>query len=135
MDDMLKEALELVKAQASVRSMTAEEMTSMVQSLAQNLAAISLLGASVSIPAEEPAAQDKSKVIKERSITCLECGKVFKVITKKHLAHHGLDAAEYREKWGYKKGTPLVCKGLQRERRKKMKDMQLWERRRKGANA
>ncbi|EGY27026.1 transcriptional regulator, MucR family [Desulfovibrio sp. A2] len=135
MDDMLKEALELVKAQASVRTMTAEEMTSMVQSLAKSLAAMSLLGASVSSPAEEPAAQDKSKVIKERSITCLECGKVFKVITKKHLAHHGLDAEEYREKWGYKKGTPLVCKGLQRERRKKMKDMQLWERRRKGANA
>ena len=28
--------------------------------------------------------------------------------------------------------TPLVCKELQRERRKKMKDMQLWEKRRIG---
>ena len=36
-------------------------------------------------------------------------------------------------KWqsGYAKDVPLVCKSLQRERRKKMKDMKLWEKRRK----
>ena len=33
---------------------------------------------------------------------------------------HGLDADTYREKWGIKKNTPLVCKELQRERRKKI---------------
>ena len=43
---------------------------------------------------------------------------------------HGLDADTYREKWGIKKNTPLVCKELQRERRKKMKEMKLWEKRR-----
>ncbi|MDE5879805.1 MAG: MucR family transcriptional regulator, partial [Desulfovibrio sp.] len=37
------------------------------------------------------------------------------------------------EKWGLKKDTPLVCKSLQRERRKKMKDMKLWEKRRKAS--
>ena len=47
------------------------------------------------------------------------------------LAGHGLEPAAYREKWGLKKDTPLVSKGLQRERRKKMKDMKLWEKRRK----
>jgi predicted transcriptional regulator len=40
---------------------------------------------------------------------------------------------EYRKKWGYSKDVPLVCKSLQRERRKKMKDMKLWEKRRKKA--
>ena len=34
-----------------------------------------------------------------------------------------------REKFGYKKGMPLVCKSLQRERRKKMKEMELWKKR------
>ena len=61
----------------------------------------------------------------------MECGKTFKILTRKHIASHTLDAAAYREKWGLKKDTPLVCKGLQRERRKKMKDMKLWEKRRK----
>ena len=71
----------------------------------------------------------RKRSIKEKSIVCLECGKTFKVITKKHLALHGLDAVSYREKWGLKKGTLLTCKELQRARRQKMKDMKLWEKR------
>ena len=59
----------------------------------------------------------------------MESGKSFKVLTRKHLAKYGLTPEEYREKWGYPKGMPLVCKALQRERRKKMREMRLWERR------
>jgi predicted transcriptional regulator len=40
-----------------------------------------------------------------------------------------LTPAEYREKWGYKKSDSLIAKSLARERRKKMKEMQLWKRR------
>ena len=127
MDDYLKEALEIVKAQASVRNMTEEEITSMVRKLADGIRSI---GGGEGLPAEtqEPAT-DPKKAVREKSIVCLECGKTFKVITKKHLASHGLTPVEYKEKWGYPKGTPLVCKALQRERRKKMKSMRLWEKR------
>ncbi len=130
MDDYLKEALEIVKAQASVRTMTEEEITSMVVRLAGGIKNISE-GVS---PASESAAApevDPKKAIRERSIVCLESGKSFKILTKRHLAKYGLTPAEYREKWGYAKNLPLVCKELQRERRKKMKDMKLWERRKK----
>ena len=75
----------------------------------------------------DPAARQ----ITEKGITCLECGKSFKLLTRRHLLAHGITAEEYKEKWGYAKETPLVSKGLQRERRKKMKDMKLWEKRRK----
>ncbi|WP_353119957.1 MucR family transcriptional regulator [Nitratidesulfovibrio sp.] len=132
MDDFLKEALEIVKAQASVRTMTEDEITSMVQKLANGIRAISL-GETEPEEACE-ACGDPRKAVKEKSITCLECGKSFKILTRKHLASHGIDAAAYREKWGLKKNTPLVCKALQRERRKKMKDMKLWEKRRKPAS-
>ena len=128
MDEFLKEALEIVKAQASVRTMTEDEITAMVRKLATGLKAI----AEGEMNLEEGCCEtggDPRKAIKEKSITCVECGKVFKLISKKHLATHGLTPETYREKCGYKKGTPLVCKGLQRERRKKMKDMKLWERR------
>ena len=100
MEDYLKEALEIVKAQASVRTMTEEEITSMVRKLAHGIQAIGCV-----------------------------CGKSFKILTKKHLGSHDLTPAEYREKFGYKKNFPLVCKSLQRERRKKMKDMKLWTKR------
>lgn len=136
MDDMFKQALELVKAQATVRAMTADEMTSMVRALARSLQALSQ-------PVAEPAGAapsaiakaDAAKSIRETAVTCLECGKVFKIITAKHLALHGLDADAYREKWGLKKGAPLACKALVRARRKKMKEMQLWERRRAAAGS
>jgi len=128
MDDYLKQALEIVKAQASVRNMTEEEITSMVRTLAGNLKNLE------EVPCEHDEcvapAVPPSKSIKEKSVTCLECGKTFKIITRKHLATHGLDADSYREKWGLKKNSPLVCKELQRERRKKMKEMKLWEKRR-----
>lgn len=127
MESYLKEALEIVKAQASVRTMTEEEITMMVRKLAEGIRAIS---DNVPVVAEEEAdAIDPKKAIKEKSITCVICGKSFKLLTKKHLGSHGLTAEAYRERCGYKKGTPLVCKALQRERRKKMQDMRLWERR------
>ncbi|MBI4805859.1 MAG: MucR family transcriptional regulator [Desulfovibrio sp.] len=129
MDDYLKEALEIVKAQASVRNMTEEEITSMVKKVAEGIRGIS---EGVAIVDESGApAVDPKKAIKEKSVTCLECGKTFKILTKKHLATHGVTADEYRTKYGYKKGTPLVSKSLQRERRAKMKDMKLWEKRKK----
>jgi predicted transcriptional regulator len=131
MEDYLKHAIELVKAQASVRIMSEEEIAAMISSLAGKLKKLDssdegeeIVAGSADIPVTDP-----KRSIKEKSIVCLECGKVFKVITKKHLIIHGLDAVAYREKWGLKKGTPLTCKELQRARRQKMKDMKLWEKR------
>lgn len=127
MESYLKEALEIVKAQASVRTMTEEELTMMVKKLADGIRVISDGGNGTSL--EDAVAIDPKKAIKEKSITCVVCGKSFKLLTNKHLSSHGLSAETYRERCGYKKGTPLVCKALQRERRKKMQAMRLWERR------
>lgn len=127
--EAMKQALEITKAQASVRTMAAEEITGMVASLTASIM-------SIEGPApieEQPPLVDPKKAIKEASITCLECGKSFKVLTKKHLAAHGITPEEYRAKWDYKKGTALCAKSLQRERRKKMTEMKLWERRQKPA--
>ena len=129
MDDYLKEALEIVKAQASVRVMTEDEITTLVRRLSVSLKSVAESGTGDDALPEGVANPRKS--IKEKSIVCMECGKTFKILTRRHLSSHGLDPAAYREKWGLKKDTPLVSKGLQRERRKKMKDMKLWEKRRK----
>lgn len=135
MDDFLKEALEIVKAQASVRNMTEEEITSMVRRLADDIRGIE---SGVAVGGSEAGAAttlDPKKAVRERTIVCMESGKSFKLLTKKHLAKFGLTPETYREKWGYPKNMPLVCKELQRERRKKMKEMKLWEKRVKKANA
>ena len=127
MDDHLKLAIQLATAQASVRVMEEEEMVNMIRSLTASLK--KMADNTVEEEEEEALSANPSRSIKEKTITCLECGKTFKVITKKHLILHGLDAVSYRAKWGLKKGTPLTCKELQRARRQKMKDMKLWEKR------
>lgn len=127
MSSYVKDAFEIVKAQASVRNMTAEEILSMTKNVAEGLQAVAEGNTN---PAVQEPACDPKKAIREQSITCLECGKKFKVLTKKHLMNdHGLTPAEYKEKWGYKKGQALVCKSLAKARREKMANMKLWERR------
>lgn len=128
MDDFLKGALEISKAQAGVRVMSAEEITAFVQKVAASIKAVAI-GEAAGEPEFDGTVLEARKSIKEKSVTCLECGKSFKILTKRHLSTHGLTTEEYLEKWGFKKGTPLACKALQRERRKKMNDMKLWERR------
>jgi len=110
--------------------MTEDEIVTMVKRFASKLKGLSE-GESVAddAPATEAPAMDAKKSIKEKSVTCLVCGKTMKVLTKKHLVLHGLDAVSYREKFGLKKGTPLTCKELQRSRKQKMSEMKLWERR------
>ena len=63
MDNHFKEALELVKCQAAVRIMTAEEMTAMAQRLCRGLKALS---EGEAVAAAEPAI-DPSKAIKEKT--------------------------------------------------------------------
>ncbi len=127
MEDNLKSAIEIVTAQAKTRTMTEDEIVSMIQSVAGGISLV--MSGQEALGAQEVAATINPKdSVKERSVTCLECGKSFKVLTQKHFLTHGLTAEEYRAKYGFKKGAPLVAKKLQRERRKKMQDMRLWER-------
>ena len=127
MSDFMKEAMEIAKAQASVRPMSPDEITQFVINLAGKLKAASEGCACCASEEAAPAMNGKSS-IKETSVVCLECGKKFKMLSKKHIESHGLTVEEYKEKYGIKKNVALVAKGLVRERRKKMQEMKLWER-------
>ncbi len=131
MDEFIKQALDIVKAQASVRTMTEDEIASMVKKIATSIMEISGSSAGEGIQDETTPDIDPKKAIREKSVICLECQKAFKVLTKKHLATHGLTPEEYRAKYGYKKNMPLIAKGLSRDRRKKMQEMQLWKKKAK----
>jgi predicted transcriptional regulator len=129
MEEHISMALEIVKVQAGFRSMTEEEICTMIQGL--STAIKHLLDADDAPDAAQLDVAVANRAPKDNSILCLECLKPFKMLTHKHMATHGLTPAEYREKWGYAKDTPLICRSLQRRRRKKMKDIKLWEKRRK----
>lgn len=92
MDDHLKEALDIVKAQASVRIMSEDEIISMVRRLSSDIKNVAEGEGCVEELASSDVQSDPRKSIKEKSITCMECGKTFKILTRKHLASHNLDA-------------------------------------------
>ncbi len=133
MDDFMKQAFEIAKAQAGVRPMTPEQFMAYAKDIADGLRGVAVAKAlddyvaSNAFPSVDARAGMAS--IKDNSVTCLVCGKKGKVLKKSHLASHGMTPKEYREKFGIRIGTPLMCKALVRARRAKMNDMKLWERR------
>lgn len=131
-DEAMIQALAITKAQAGVRSMSAEEIVTYINDLVRAIR--STLGKNEEniVPPGDKGdtdSLDPRKSIRENSVTCLECGQKFKMITKRHLKTHDLTPDEYREKWGFRKNASLACKSLQRMRRQKMKDMRIWDRR------
>lgn len=126
-------AIDFANKQASIKQMTPMEFAQCVR---EAEAELRKLDEPVEIvkPEAPGFACDPKRAIKENSVTCVVCGRSFKVITKGHLLSHGMTPEQYREFCGYAKGTPLIAKALQRDRRAKMQDMKLWEKR-KGVEA
>lgn len=122
--DFMEQAMKMVEAQAGVREMTAEGMISMVKEVNMGLTGITT--GEHGEKAQEPTV-DPRKAIRKKTITCVECGKTFKTITKRHLESHGLTPAEYKAKWGYPKGQPLSCRDTAKARSERMKNMELWK--------
>ena len=128
MQEYLQSAIEISKAQASVRVMNENEVISYIKKISEHLRAGCIEDQPVELETEHVLLDAKSS-IKESKVTCLECGKTFRMLTKRHLAKHNMDKEEYLAKWGFKKGASLTCKALNRMRRKKIKELKLWERR------
>jgi hypothetical protein len=57
---------------------------------------------------------DPRQAVKEDVIHCLICGRALRQLTNTHLRAHGSGAAEYKRRFGYNRGRPLMCHALQR---------------------
>jgi predicted transcriptional regulator len=57
---------------------------------------------------------DPRLAIAEDSIRCLICGQSFRQLTNTHLRAHDMSAIEYKQRFGYNRGRPLMCRVLQR---------------------
>ena len=110
-------AAEIVAAQAGHAAMTAEEMDAALKKAFDALKSIKAIEEGVEA---EPTPMDPKKSIRKNKVICLECGKEFKQLGM-HLKEHGLDAKEYRKKYGFKARQPLVAKSLSAKRSKTAK--------------
>jgi len=58
--------------------------------------------------------QNVMRIVQQDAIHCLVCGGVFRQLTNTHLRSHGLTADEYKHRFGYNRGRPLMCRALRR---------------------
>lgn len=87
-DEAMIQALAITKAQAGVRSMSAEEIVTYINDLVRAIRSTLDKNTEDDGQAEEKVdteGLDPRKSIRENSVTCLECGQKFKMITKRHL--------------------------------------------------
>jgi hypothetical protein len=57
---------------------------------------------------------DPRQAVLQDSIQCLVCGESFRQLTNTHLRGHRLAADEYKQRFGYNRGRPLMCRALSR---------------------
>jgi len=55
---------------------------------------------------------DPRQAVQQDSIHCLVCGGAFRQLTNTHLRSHRLTADEYKHRFGYNRGRPLMCRAL-----------------------
>lgn len=122
--------VELASAQASHSTMSAEEMETYLEktfNALQNLKNLEDGKPDVVEEKSEPALDPKKSILKNKVI-CLECGKEYKILTSKHLQkEHGMDAKEYRQKYGFSSRQSLAAKSLSAKRRATAKKHNLGE--------
>ena len=122
---LVEMAADIVKAQCTSTSMSAEDITSslqntfnLLQALQANEVSAEAVPAGEELKEENAVTVEPEKSILRNKIICLECGQSFKLLSPKHLASHGLNGKDYRRKYGFPLRQPLCAKALS-ERRKK----------------
>ena len=121
-------AADIVVAQASTSTMTADEMSELLKKTFASLQEIKCMEEGATVAEAEPVSEmDPKKSIQRNKVVCLECGKEFRQLTNRHLKEHGITTKEYRKKHGFTARQPLSAKLLTAQRRKSAKDRNLGE--------
>jgi len=123
-------AADIVRAQAGVTRMSAEELSEALTKTFDSLKWVKSQeeGDVAGVPAPGAAvAMEPKASIQRNKIICLECGKEFKQLSRSHLKYHGLTPREYKKKYGLKANQALTAKSLSAKRRKTAKERGLGE--------
>ena len=131
MDKPLVElCVEVVTAQLQSQGMQSQEIAESIWTIHRTLRA--LQGADHQNGAPPGEGHDDALTIlrrnpfqslQKKTVTCLECGRQFMLLSNRHLAVHDLTPKTYKGKWGIALTTPLSSQNLTSRRRKLAKEM------------
>ena len=128
---ILEMAKDLVMAQIQAGRVPSEDMQHAMQQTYASLAALKMkeetgVGGGEGT-GRTPALVDWKKSITKHTVTCLECGAVFKQLSTRHLETHGLGGRSYRAKYGIPRTQPLSTKETTARRRQVVQETRPWE--------
>ena len=121
---------ELTLALVQTGNLSAENMQAMLQKIYETLIMLKAQEEAttfVPVPAPSIAAVDWRKSITRQTVTCLECGQVFKQLSIRHLRRHGLNSRSYRTKYGIPWTQPLAARATTMRRRQVAQEVRPWE--------
>jgi len=55
---------------------------------------------------------DPRQAVQDDHIRCLVCGRAFRQLTNTHLRAHLTSVVEYKRRFGFNRGRPLMCREL-----------------------
>jgi predicted transcriptional regulator len=123
---LLNVVTEIVKSRTSNADMTPDDMNDAIRKVYRALKWVQTQEEK-STRAPEKSAIPGPESIQRNKVICLECGKEFKQLTGRHLAFHGLDPKEYRQKYGIPLRQSLSARSLSAKRRRITKERGLGE--------
>lgn len=112
---------DIVSAQAAHVMMSADEMVDSLRRVFSTLQEVQQLGAAMD--PEDGSPRDPQASIQRNHVVCLECGKMFKLLSNRHLALHGLTPRAYKHKHGIRLTQALSARALSTRRRKLAKEL------------
>ena len=77
-------------------------------------------------PQHEPPVKPRNSV-RKNGVICLECGKSFKTLKRHIRTEHGLEEADYKERWELPSSMKLVAKSYSEQRSNMAKQIGLGE--------
>jgi predicted transcriptional regulator len=127
---MVELAKELTLVLVQRGNVSPENMQDTLQSTYATLATLKAQeesGTSSTVPVAESSPVDWRKSITRQTITCLECGQMWKQLTNRHLRTHGLDTRSYRTQYGIPRTQPLTARATTERRRQIVQETKPWE--------
>jgi predicted transcriptional regulator len=125
---LLEMAKKLVVAQMETYPLSAGEVMRLLERTHANLMLLRRREETRGVGREAPREPvDWRRSITRQTVTCLECGAVFKQLSVRHLRGHGLDGRSYRVKYGIPQGQALAARDVTARRRRIAQRVRMWE--------
>jgi predicted transcriptional regulator len=130
--NLIEIASEIVETQVSLAPMSASDITLSLRQVFNTLRELRRVeSGEIDLPKTQEAAPAQvltpKDSIQENRVICIECGAEKRQLSKAHSMSHGMNARDYKKKYGFTMRTSMAAKALSKAKSKAAKKRGLTE--------